>query len=108
MKYHNSKITTPDGTFDSKHELQRWGELKIMERAGIIEQLKRQVRFDLVPAQPRDGLIPAERGVSYIADFTYLKNGELVVEDAKGYKTAEYIIKRKLMRWIHKVVIKEV
>lgn len=101
-KYHAKKVTINGMTFDSKHEAERWGELQILQRAGVIQQLKRQVRFDLIPNQK------GERGVYYKADFAYLQNGELVVEDAKGYKTAEYIIKRKLMLWIHSIRIREV
>ena len=101
-KYHAKKVTINGITFDSKHEAERWQELQILQRAGVIEQLKRQVRFDLIPNQN------GERGVYYKADFTYLQNGELVVEDAKGFKTPEYIIKRKLMLWIHAIRIREV
>lgn len=101
-KYHAKKVEVGGILFDSKREAARWGELQILQRAGVISQLKRQVKFDLVP--PLSG----ERGVSYYADFTYLQNGKLVVEDAKGYKTPEYIIKRKLMLWIHHIKIREV
>lgn len=101
-KYHAKKTVVDGIEFDSRHEADRWVELKILQRAGVISQLKRQVRFDLVP--PLSG----ERGVSYYADFTYIQNGKLVVEDAKGYKTPEYIIKRKLMLWLHHIKIREV
>ena len=101
-KYHAKKVTVNGITFDSKHEAERWAELQILQRAGVIEKLKRQVRFELIPPQKGD------RGVSYYADFTYLQNGELVVEDAKGFKTPEYIIKRKMMLWLHKIRIREV
>lgn len=101
-KYHAKKVTIDGITFDSKREAERWSELKILERAGVIQQLKRQVKFDLIPAQS------GERGVYYRADFTYLQNGRLVVEDSKGFKTPEYIIKRKLMLWIHSIRIREV
>ena len=108
-KYHAQKVRLPDGTvFDSKREYNRWQELKILQQAHVIEQLKRQVKFDLIPFQKAENGMPAERGVQYIADFTYLQNGRLVVEDAKGKRTPEYIIKRKLMRWIHKIAVKEV
>jgi len=101
-KFHAQKVTVGGITFASKHEAARWQDLKILERAHVIEQLQRQVRFDLIPAQGK------ERGVYYVADFTYLQNGKLVVEDAKGYKTPEYIIKRKLMRWVHGISVREV
>lgn len=102
-KYRAKKVTVNGITFDSKHEADRWQELQILQNAGLIEQLKRQVKFDLIPTQK------GERGVSYFADFTYItKGGSFVVEDAKGFRTPEYIIKRKLMLWIHGIRIKEV
>ena len=102
-KYGNIKTTTSDGiTHDSIKEANRWCELKLLERAGKIRLLQRQVKFELIPKQ--DG----ERAVFYIADFTYIEDGKYVVEDVKGKRTKEYIIKRKLMRWIHGINIKEI
>jgi hypothetical protein len=117
-KYHNRKVTTFDGIeHASQKEANRWCELKLLERAGKITDLDRQVKFTLIPAQyeeinegkkPKKKLV--ERECSYIADFVYLiaDNGKMVVEDTKGFKTKDYVIKRKLMRYIHKVAIKEV
>ena len=121
-KYHAKKIQTPDGTFDSKKEYNRWRELKLLEQAGEIEKLERQVSFELIPAQyesyprytpvnhirTRDGQRCIERPVRYVADFVYQKDGETVVEDTKGMRTADYIIKRKLMLWVGGIKIKEV
>lgn len=105
---YGAKKTAVDGiTFDSKHEAQRYCELKLLERAGEIHGLKIQVPFELIPAQ-YIGKKCIERAVTYRADFVYRENGETVVEDAKGHKTKEYIIKRKLMLYIHKIKIKEV
>ena len=104
-KYGNIKTTTSDGiTHDSIKEANRWCELKLLERAGRISDLKRQVKFELIPKQ--DG----ERAVYYIADFVYhnADDGKLVVEDVKGKRTKDYIIKRKLMLWIHGIKIKEI
>lgn len=101
-KYHAKKTTVDGITFDSKKEAERWTELKILERAGVIEQLKRQVKFELIPK------LPGERAVNYYADFTYLCNGKLVVEDVKGYKTPVYRLKRLLMLWLHQIRVKEV
>ena len=102
-KYHNIKTTTSDGiTHDSRKEANRWCELKLLERAGKIKHLQRQVKYHLIPKQ--DG----EREVCYIADFVYNEDGKLVVEDTKGKRTADYIIKRKLMLWIHGIRIKEI
>ena len=114
-------ITNSDGsviTFDSKKEMQRFVELRYMEQAGLISDLQRQVKFVLIPAQrepdtvgKRGGIIKGrliEHECAYIADFTYRQDGELVVEDAKGMRTPEYIIKRKMMLYFHKIRIKEV
>ena len=97
----------------------RYGELVLMQRAGEISELRRQVEYELIPSQrepdtvgPRGGRKPGkviERAVYYIADFVYKdKQGNTVVEDTKGVKTPDYTIKRKLMLWIHKIQIKEV
>lgn len=106
-KYRSRKVTVDGVTFDSKKELNRWRELRQLERAGEITQLQRQVRFELIPSQRIDGKV-IERSCNYIADFTYYKNGEYIVEDTKGFKTAEYVIKRKLMLHKHGIRIKEV
>ena len=105
-KYHARKVSVDGITFDSKKEARRWSELKLMESAGIITDLQRQVTFQLLPSQKGDGR--TERPVKYVADFTYQENGKTVVEDTKGMKTKDYIIKRKLMRYIHGITIKEV
>lgn len=121
-KYHNKKVTTSDGIqHDSQKEARRWCELRLLEKAGKITDLQRQVEFELIPAQYEtyeryskkgeklaDGVRIVERKVSYIADFVYVENGEKVVEDTKGMKTRDYIIKRKLMLYVHKVRIREV
>jgi hypothetical protein len=101
-KYHARKIKAPDGqVFDSVKEYHRWGCLRLLERAGAIKDLKRQVKFELIPR------IGDERPCNYIADFTYQEDGKLVVEDVKGVKTDAYKIKKKLMLWVHGIRIKE-
>ena len=99
-KYGNRKITVDGERFDSAHEAQRWRELIILQNAGMISDLQRQVSFELIPSQILDGKV-VERPVKYIADFMYMQDGEQVVEDAKSpaTRTKEYIIKRKLMLW---------
>jgi len=83
--------------------------LQLEERAGMITQLRRQISFDLLPSQPRrKEFTRTERAVKYIADFVYIRNGVLRVEDVKGVRTREYIIKRKLMRYIHHIEIEEI
>lgn len=101
-KYGARKLTAPDGqVFDSVKEYHRWGCLRLLERAGKIKDLKRQVKFELIPKQE------GERACYYIADFTYMENGELVVEDCKGFKTDVYKIKKKLMLMEHGIRIRE-
>ena len=104
-KYHNTKITTADGTFDSMRELHRWSELKLMEKAGLIYGLARQQRFELIPKQKLNG--KAVKPCYYIADFCYVQDGQMVVEDCKGMKTDVYKIKKKLMLWRYGIDIKE-
>lgn len=77
-----------------------------MQRAGMISGLKRQVRFELIPAQYRNGKC-VERKTEYVADFTYYEKGRYIVEDCKGYRTDIYRIKRKLMLWRHDIQIRE-
>lgn len=101
-KYGNRKLKAPDGqVFDSVKEFHRWGCLRLLERAGRITDLKRQVSFELIPKQQ------GERACTYVADFTYYENGQYVVEDCKGFKTDVYRIKKKLMLWVHGIHIKE-
>ena len=111
-KYGAIKTTTAAGVkHDSKKEAKRWLELNLLQRAGEIHDLKRQVPFELIPAQFIDGKC-VERSVKYIADFVYTtRDGREVVEDTKSpatRKNKEYVIKRKLMLKEHGVRIKEV
>ena len=106
-KYGNRKICVDGITFDSRREAARWQELKLLERAGSITELERQVSYTQIPPQ-RVGKRVVERAVTYIADFCYKENGETVVEDAKGMRTRDYIIKRKLMLYVHGIRIREV
>lgn len=119
-KYRNTKTVIDGITFDSKKEARRWKELRLLEDAGEIKDLKRQVRYELIPTQKepdtigsRGGTIKGkviERKVEYIADFVYVdtKTGETVVEDTKGIRTPDYKIKRKLMLWVHGIRIQEI
>ena len=101
-KYGAKKVTAPDGQkFDSVKEFHRWGCLRLLERAGRITNLQRQVSFVLIPKQE------GERACTYVADFTYHQDGQFVVEDCKGFKTDVYKIKKKLMLWVHGIRIKE-
>lgn len=122
-KYYNIKTKTLDGlVFDSYKEASRWEQLRLLERAGKISNLERQVTYELIPAQYEtyerysktgkrlsDGKRLVERKVEYIADFVYTnEKGECIVEDTKGVKTKDYILKRKLMLLVHGIKIREV
>ena len=108
-KYYSKKVTVDGVTFDSRKEYKRFCELSLLEKAGVITELQRQVKFVLIQSQkdPATGKV-LERPVTYKADFVYYKNGKRVVEDAKGIKTKDYIIKRKLMLMVHGIRVKEV
>ena len=122
MKYGNRKVTVDGITFDSKKEARRYTELKLLERAGEIHGLELQKVFELIPAQyeavSRDDYIKSkgkktkgkciERAVKYKADFYYIENNRQIVEDTKGMKTKDYIIKRKLMLYVYGIRIREV
>lgn len=103
-KYHNRKTIIDGIPFDSAKEGQRYLELKMLQRAGKIRDLSMQVEFELIPKQA------GERACKYKADFVYhmTDTGKMVVEDVKGKRTREYIIKRKLMLWRHGIRIVEV
>lgn len=106
-KYHARKIVREGMAFDSVKEYNRYCELRLIERSGAITDLQRQVKFVLLPVQRVDGKV-VERACTYIADFVYKERGETVVEDVKGVKTKDYVIKRKLMLYIHGIKVKEV
>lgn len=108
-KYGNRTVRTDAGKFDSVREAHRWYELQLMENAGEITDLKRQVPFELIPNQlGEDGMV-RERKLVYIADFTYTdKDGKFVVEDSKGFKTDTYRIKKKLLLFFRGLEVKEV
>ena len=109
-KYNNCKVTVDGITFESQKEANRWCELKLLERAGEIYDLQRQVPFVVIPEQrDRNGKL-LEREVKYVADFTYKEKGSLrrTVEDVKGMKTEVYRIKKKLMLYRNGIRIKEV
>lgn len=108
-KYNNQKITVNGQVFDSKKEANRYQELLLLEKAGVIKNLSRQVKFVLIPSQRDESGKVIERECSYKADFVYYEeDGETVVEDVKGFRTKEYIIKRKLMLYQYGIRIREV
>ncbi|WP_438589950.1 DUF1064 domain-containing protein [Duncaniella muris] len=107
------------GEHASRKEHNRAVQLKLLQRAGVISDFREQVPFELIPAQYAEGgtdlkgkplRVLIERACRYIADFVYTDNetGQTIVEDTKGVRTKEYIIKRKLMLFLHGIRIKEV
>lgn len=107
-KYNNKRITVDGQKFDSKKEANRYKELLLLEKAGVIKNLSRQVKFVLIPYQRDENGKVIERECSYKADFKYEKDGKTVVEDVKGFRTKEYIIKRKLLLYKYGIRIREV
>lgn len=117
-KYRARKAIVDGIAFDSRKEARRYLELRALERMGEIEGLELQPRFLLIPAQrepptftrtgrEKPGKV-IERAVEYRADFSYVRDGERVVEDVKGLRTKDYVLKRKMMLWIHGIRIKEI
>lgn len=108
-KYGNRKVNRNGVTFDSKREARRWSELLMLEQTGVIQNLQRQVRYELLPSQRIDGKV-VERPVFYVADFTYEQDGMTVVEDTKSpaTRTPVYVIKRKLLLYRYGIRIREV
>lgn len=122
-KYGNRKTVVDGITFDSKKEANRFRELQLLERAGKITALQRQVKYVLIPTQRefsneiykkgahqghfKPGKV-LEKECSYIADFAYIQDEAYVVEDTKGVRTEAYKIKRKLMLERYGIQIREV
>ena len=105
LKYNNKKTIVDGITFDSKKEAARYSQLKLLERANKISDLKLQVMFTLAPSvkvqkRKRPPLV-------YIADFVYTENNSKVVEDCKGVRTEGYRIKRHLLMATHGIEILE-
>lgn len=91
----------------SGKEHTRANQLKLMQCAGVISNLREQVKFVLIPTQRDSQGKLLEKECSYYADFVYDRDGVTVVEDAKGFRTPEYRLKRKLMLYVHGILIKE-
>ena len=109
MKYHNKKTEVDGIVFDSKAEARRYEELRMMEKMGLIHDLKRQVPYTLIKGDRwMSENNRKHRDTIYKADFTYFENGHLVVEDVKGVRTEGYRIKRELMKDRYGIEIREV
>lgn len=104
-KYRNHKTVVGDKVFDSKAEAERYTELLIMQNMGVIKGLELQKPFKLVKGKWNNG---KPFSVTYKADFVYSLDGEIIVEDVKGFRTKEYEIKKKLMKAIYGIEIQEV
>lgn len=125
-KYHAEKITIDGETFDSRKEARRWQDLRLLEKAGEISDLRRQVKYTLIPSQREAPIVTKtgrikpgkliEKEVSYVADFVYqdTHTGDTIVEDVKGYRdpgSAGYkvfVLKRKMMLYFYGIRIREV
>lgn len=110
-KYHNTKTELDGFTFDSKREAERYAELKLMERVGHIRDLMLQPSFELIPRQVDSKGRVIERAARYVADFAYYdKVGNLIVEDVKSVATMTevYRLKKKLMRYLKGIEVREV
>lgn len=119
-KYKAHKVIVNGIKFDSKKEAKRYKDLLLLEQAGTIKDLQRQVKYVLIPAQYAPDIIGKrgghkrgkllERECSYVADFVYTdtESGQTVVEDVKGFRTEVYKIKKKLLLERYGIQIKEV
>lgn len=117
-KYKNTKTIVDGIEFDSRKEAARYKELKLLEAAGEISNLEMQVKFVLIPTQREPDFVGVRGGIkkgkiiekecSYLADFVYIRDGEVIVEDTKGIRTKDYIIKRKLMLYLLGIRIQEI
>lgn len=118
-KYGARKVRYKGTVYDSKREARRAVELHLLEKAGKITDLQEQVKFVLIPTQREPDTVGKRGGIkagkviekecAYIADFVYTdENGQRIVEDTKGFKTKDYIIKRKLMLYRYGIKVREV
>ena len=101
-KYRAQPVVIDGERFDSKLEATRWLQLLTMQRAGIISDLRRQVPFVLIDKSEHG------RAIVYKADFVYTQDGSEIVEDAKGFKTDVYQLKKRLMAERYGIIIQEV
>lgn len=108
-KYRNKKTIVDGIKFDSKAEAQRYVELRLMQRTGLIKDLILQPEYELQPKFEKNGV--KYRRIVYIADFSYIrvKDGRTVVEDTKGFKTSVYSLKKKMFEYKYPdLTIKEI
>lgn len=109
MKYGNKKTKVGDIVFDSKREAERWSHLRLLERAGRISELRRQVTYVLAPSVKFAGARSAKPAIRFIADFEYVEAGARIVEDVKSPATAKlpaFQLKRHLMKHLHGIDVR--
>ena len=106
VKYHNKKCEYKGLKFDSLKERNHYIVLEHLEKTNQIKDLKRQIKFELQPSFKLNN--KTIRAINYIADFTYLKDGVLVVVDTKGFRTKEYLLKKKMFQYKYGMDIVEV
>jgi hypothetical protein len=118
-KYRNKRVEYEGKVFDSLKEKQRYCQLQLWEKHGIISNLRLQVSFELIPAIYEDEVVQLktktkikkkliQRATTYIADFVYTQDGRTIVEDTKGFRTKEYELKKKMMRAFLGIKIHEI
>ena len=119
-KYHNQKVTFDGFEFDSKKEMYRYIRLKSMQEEGLISDLRMQVPYEIIPAVYEEEKVQlktkvktvtkcVQRAAYYLADFVYKdKDGNEIVLDTKGFRTKEYLLKKKMMRAFLGITITEV
>lgn len=118
-KYHNKRVEYQGKVFDSLKERRRYCELLLLQKQGTISDLRLQVPYELIPAIYEDvekqlktkvKVVSrcVQRAVTYVADFVYIQDGKTIVEDTKGFRTKEYELKKKMMRALLGITIKEI
>lgn len=105
-KYHNKKVEYDEIKFDSVKEKNRYIGLKQLEKLGVIQNLQRQVKYELQPSFKLNG--KTIRSITYIADFVYIQDGVEIIEDTKGFRTKDYLLKKKLFEYKYQKEIKEI
>ena len=118
-KYRNKRVEYEGIVFDSLKEKRRYCQLQLLETQGIISDLRLQVSYELIPAIYEDVIVQlktktkakkklVQRATTYIADFVYVREGQTIVEDTKGFRTKEYELKKKMMRAFLNIEIHEI
>ena len=107
-KFGARKTVVGDLNFDSKREAKRWGELRVLERAGKITALERQITFVLAPSVKIEGEKKARPALRFKADFRYfsLAHGVFVIEDSKGFADTAFRIRQHLMKSVHGIDVR--